>query len=164
MNRRAQRIIGKQRCADEVRSRENLQGRSRIETAQPCRNPAGPSQCTDNIADKKERAGSARGRSQPESKSSDCLSAIEVTSRLPRSSCSLPLLHLHLKLPGGQTGIGNPSGVGTGGRAAATYVPTKPSIRIKALIARFIGGTSFACQFRLARDRHYTVLPVVRKG
>ena len=35
--------------------------------------------------------------------------------------------------------MGPPSGVGTCGTAAATYVPTSPNIRIEILIACFMG-------------------------
>src|SRR6202167_6209703 len=39
---------------------------------------------------------------------------------------------------GGHTGSGPPSGAGTCGTAAATYVPTSPHIRIATLIACFM--------------------------
>jgi len=42
---------------------------------------------------------------------------------------------------GGHKGSGPPSAVGTCGTAAAKNVPTIPTIRIKILIARFMGSS-----------------------
>jgi hypothetical protein len=52
-------------------------------------------------------------------------------------------------LLGGHIGIGPPSGAGTLGAAAATYVLTRATIRNVALIARFIG---FSPYVKTAKD------------
>jgi hypothetical protein len=50
-----------------------------------------------------------------------------------------PLLHLLSSCCGGHVKIGPPSGAGTCGTAATTYVPTNPNIRMEILIACFMG-------------------------
>src|SRR5205807_5142051 len=72
---------------------------------------------------------------------------------------------------GGHVRIGPPSGAGTCGTAAATYVPTSPNIRIEILTACFIGLLSFSALGALkighrAAERNYTarVKPFCKKS
>ena len=54
------------------------------------------------------------------------------------SNVAVFYFRLQLDLLGGHMGSGPPSGAGTLGAAAATYVLTNANIRNKALIVRFI--------------------------
>jgi len=53
---------------------------------------------------------------------------------------------LHLS-PGPHVRIGPPSGAGTCGTAAATNVPTRPTIRITVLTVRFMGSSPIRVRF-----------------